>query len=50
MLKVATVFSGIGAPEYALRKLDIPCEVVFACDNGERRLKTKAEVILEHTK
>ena len=35
-LKVATVFSGIGAPEQALDRLGVPTEVLFACDNGER--------------
>ena len=35
-IRVATVFSGIGAPEQALRRLGIPVENVFACDNGER--------------
>ncbi len=35
-IKVATVFSGIGAFEYALRRLHIPSKIVFACDNGER--------------
>ena len=36
MLKIATVFSGIGAPEEALKQLNIGYEIVFACDNGER--------------
>lgn len=35
-IKLATVFSGIGSIEFALRRLQIPYEVVFACDNGER--------------
>ena len=34
-LRVATIFSGIGAPEFALKRLGIPHEIVFACDNGE---------------
>ena len=34
-LRVATIFSGIGAPEFALKRMGIPHEVVFACDNGE---------------
>ena len=37
-LKIATVFSGIGAFEQALEKLNIPYEIVFACDNGERKI------------
>lgn len=36
MLRVATVFSGIGAPEEALKQMNIEYEIVFACDNGER--------------
>ncbi len=31
-MKIATVFSGIGSPEQALKKLDIEHEIVFACD------------------
>lgn len=34
-LKVATVFSGIGSIEFALKRLGIDYEVCFACDNGE---------------
>ena len=35
-MKIATVFSGIGAPEYALRKIcPTNMEIVFACDCGE---------------
>lgn len=34
MLKLGTVFSGIGAIEHALKRMDIPHEIVFACDNG----------------
>ena len=49
MLKLATVFSGIGAIEYALEKLNIPHEIIFACDNGERRLKTSYEDIEQAT-
>ena len=36
MIKLATVFSGIGSIEFALRRLNIEHEIVFACDNGER--------------
>ena len=39
MIKLATVFSGIGAIEQALLRLGIQHEIVFACDNGERKLK-----------
>ena len=44
-LKVATIFSGIGAPEFALRRLGIPHEIVFACDNGEIEIDVDLEKI-----
>jgi DNA-methyltransferase (dcm) len=34
-MKLATVFSGIGAPEWAFKRLGIPYESLLACDNGE---------------
>lgn len=46
-LKIATVFSGIGAAEQALKQLNIPHEIVFACDNGERYLDYSVEKINE---
>ena len=42
-LKVATVFSGIGAPEQALQQLGIDYDIVFACDNGERKIRSSVE-------
>lgn len=38
-LRVATVFSGIGAFEQALHKLNIKHKIVFACDTGERYIE-----------
>ena len=35
MIRVATVFSGIGSIEHALDRLEIPHKIVFACDNGD---------------
>lgn len=35
MIKLATVFSGIGAVEHALNRMDIDTEIIFACDNGD---------------
>lgn len=35
-IRVATVFSGIGAFEFALKRLGLDYSIVFACDNGER--------------
>lgn len=34
-IRLATAFSGIGAIEQAYKRLNIPYEIVFACDNGE---------------
>lgn len=34
-IRLATVFSGIGAIEQAFKRLHINHEIVFACDNGE---------------
>lgn len=38
-LQLATVFSGIGAIEFALKRLKIDYDIVFACDNGEREIE-----------
>ena len=35
MIKLATLFSGIGAIEQALIRSNIPYEIEFACDNGD---------------
>lgn len=35
MIKLATVFSGIGAIEHALYRMGIDHKIVFACDNGD---------------
>lgn len=32
---IGTVFSGIGSPEFALTRANIPHKLLFACDNGE---------------
>ena len=37
-MKLATVFSGIGAIEQALHRMGIHYEIVFACDNGDVEL------------
>jgi len=34
-LRIATIFSGIGSFEFALKRMNIPYEIVFACDNGD---------------
>ncbi|CYV75901.1 DNA cytosine methyltransferase [Streptococcus suis] len=35
MLKLGTVFSGIGAIEHALERMGIDYQIEFACDNGD---------------
>lgn len=34
-IKLATVFSGIGAIEHALHRMNLDSKIVFACDNGD---------------
>ena len=41
MLKLATVFSGIGAIEHALMRMGIKHKIVFACDNGDINILSK---------
>ena len=41
MIKLATVFSGIGAIEHALERMGLETEIVFACDNGDVELDVK---------
>lgn len=42
-LKLATVFSGIGAIEHALERLNIPYDIIFASDNGDRNIDIDEE-------
>lgn len=48
ILRVATVFSGIGSPEFALRRASIPHRLVFACDNGEIEINKSEEDVRTH--
>lgn len=41
MIRLATVFSGIGAIEHALKRLKIEHKIVFACDNGDVNILSK---------
>ena len=50
MIKLATVFSGIGAIEQALKQMNIEYEIVFACDNGERYLDIDQKEIKKQIK
>lgn len=45
-ISIGTVFSGIGAPEQALKRLGKEYKTLFACDNGERMIQCdyKAEM------
>ena len=49
-LRVATLFSGVGAFEQALKQMGVNHRIVFACDNGERYLKTTQAEIVEATR
>jgi DNA (cytosine-5)-methyltransferase 1 len=49
-LRVATVFSGIGAAEFAMKRLEIPYKIVFACDNGEIDFIEDEEIMRNHLK
>ena len=41
MIKIATVFSGIGAIEHALQRMKLKHQIVFACDNGDVDILSK---------
>lgn len=41
MIRLATVFSGIGAIEHALDRMGLDHEIVFACDNGDIDILSK---------
>ena len=41
MLRIGTVFSGIGAIEHAINRIGMDNEIVFACDNGDVDILSK---------
>lgn len=41
MIRLATVFSGIGSIEHALDRMQLEHKIVFACDNGDVEILTK---------
>lgn len=43
MIRLATLFSGIGSIEQALYRLNVPYEIVFACDNGDVEIEYNHE-------
>lgn len=44
MIRLGTLFTGIGAIEQALKRLNVDHEIVFACDNGEIEIDIDAEI------
>lgn len=46
-IKLATVFSGIGAVEHALDRMNIAHEIVFASDNGDIEIEVDEDKIKE---
>lgn len=34
MIRLGTVFSGVGAIEHAFKRLNLKHKIIFACDNG----------------
>ena len=49
-VRLATVFSGIGSVEFAFKRMNIPVEIVFACDNGERDIVYNKEIEFDKIK
>ena len=41
MIRLATVFSGIGAIEHSLDRMGLEYEIIFACDNGDVDILSK---------
>ena len=39
MIRLATVFSGIGSIEWAMKRMNLDYKITFACDNGDIELK-----------
>lgn len=48
MIRLATLFSGIGAVEQALLRMHEEYEIVFACDNGEIEVDIDVEEAKRH--
>ncbi len=41
MIRLATCFSGIGAIEHAIERMNLDYKIIFACDNGDVNILTK---------
>lgn len=50
MIRIGTLFSGIGSPEQALKRLGVKYKIVFACDNGDREIDYNADEELKKIK
>ena len=50
MINIATVFSGIGSFEWALKRLGIEYNIVFACDNGEVEIEVEEDIVRNEIK
>ena len=50
MLRIGTVFSGIGAFEYMLKSKNIKHEILFACDCGDRKINITQKELAELSK
>jgi DNA-cytosine methyltransferase len=49
MIRIATVFSGVGTPEWALKQMGVEYKCVFACDNDKYARQTfEANHAAEH--
>lgn len=49
-IRLATIFSGIGAIEWAFKRLSLKHEIVFACDNGDIEIDINSDKELEKIK
>lgn len=47
MIRLATIFSGIGSIEWALKRMNLDYKIVFACDNGDIELKNIDEDVVK---
>jgi len=49
-IRLASVFSGIGAVEFAMKRLNLDYDIVFACDNGNIEIDCNPETELKKIK
>ncbi len=49
-MRLATTFSGIGAIEYAFKRLNLEHEIIFACDNGDIDIDVNFDIELQKIK